>query len=145
MHPCSTSPCACRICLQASTARLGGLLVSMFFGLRLIGSVIASKIVLGVTIVQEAVQVGGPQPALACARHLHAVVACREPASRPLLSRLSPPQVVGIVFVSLAVLGYTGLQWRSAQAAGRQWRRQAAAAAAGEQRLAGAQGAPVES
>lgn len=38
--------------------RLGGLLVSLFFGMRLIGSVVGSKLVLGVTIVQSAVQVG---------------------------------------------------------------------------------------
>lgn len=39
--------------------RLGGVLVSLFFGMRLIGSVVASKIILGVTVVQTAVQVAG--------------------------------------------------------------------------------------
>lgn len=39
--------------------RLGGLLVSLFFGMRLVGSVVGSKLVLGVTIVGSALQVGG--------------------------------------------------------------------------------------
>ncbi|KAL4427709.1 hypothetical protein ABPG75_001798 [Micractinium tetrahymenae] len=57
--------CAClahawiALLIQESTVRLGGLLVSMFFGGRLIGSVIGSKLVLGITIVQSAVQVAG--------------------------------------------------------------------------------------
>jgi len=44
-------------CLQESTWRLGGTTVSMFFGLRLIGSVVGSQVVLGTTIVQTGVQV----------------------------------------------------------------------------------------
>lgn len=57
--------CAClahawiALLIQESTVRLGGLLVSLFFGMRLVGSVAGSKMVLGVTIVKSAVQVAG--------------------------------------------------------------------------------------
>ncbi|KAL4444615.1 hypothetical protein ABPG77_002432 [Micractinium sp. CCAP 211/92] len=57
--------CAClahawiALLIQESTVRLGGLLVSLFFGMRLVGSVVGSKLVLGVTIVESALQVAG--------------------------------------------------------------------------------------
>ncbi|KAI3427008.1 hypothetical protein D9Q98_006951 [Chlorella vulgaris] len=45
--------------IQESTVRLGGTTVSMFFGFRLIASIVGGKVVLGVTIVQTAVQFVG--------------------------------------------------------------------------------------
>lgn len=59
MPNASSVALALYLLLQWATWKLGGNLVALFFGLRLITSVVGSKIILGQTVVQTGVQVGG--------------------------------------------------------------------------------------
>lgn len=122
--------------MQWATRKLGGNTVSLFFGMRLIGSVVASKIILGATVVRtglqvrmratKAQQVDGDMCAMGDrARKSRAPLVeagisnCSPAADMPsltLLLRCPQVQVAGVVLVAGSITSYMALQWWTARA-----------------------------